>query len=104
MDNLPELTFHMNELIAAFIFLITGGGLTTIIAKHKGWITFGKPVERRNCPADVKKVCGEHVSLIQDVEKLQKGQGEIGRILNIVDSKVDKLVGYHLGKNGVDLG
>jgi hypothetical protein len=104
MENLPEVTFHIQELIAAIIFVITGGGLTTILAKNKGWITFGKPVERRGCHRAVKQVCDEHRELNGDVVELKQGQADLKKILKGLDSKVDRLVGYHLGKNGVDLG
>lgn len=104
MENLPEISFHVQDFIAALIFLLTGGGLTTIVAKQKGWITFGKPVERRHCPQAVRKVCAEHVGLVEDMNELKTGQGEVKKILNGLESKVDKLIGYHQGKNGVDLG
>lgn len=104
MENLPEITFRIQELIAAIVFVVTGGGLTTILAKQRGWITFGKPVERRKCPAAVQQVCKEHVGMSDDVSELKSGQAEVKEILHDLDSKVDKLIGYHLGKNGVNLG
>ena len=102
MEILPEVTFHLNELIVAIIFVVSAA--ITLIAKHKGLITFGKPLERRGCHKDVKKVCQEHVSLSKDVEELKKGQLVVKDLLSDVDTKVDKLIGYHLGKNGVNLG
>ena len=45
----PQVTFHISELIAAVAFVVGGGGAAGVIAKHKGWITFGEPTERRGC-------------------------------------------------------
>jgi len=108
---MPEkITFHIAELIAAITFVLGGGGLSTILAKKKGWVTFGTPTERRSCPTDVKKICGEHNAMIldisnivADVSKLHEGQELVYELLRQTDRKVERLIGYHQGSNGVDL-
>lgn len=108
---MPEmLTFHLPELIAAAVFILTGGGLGTIVAKQKGWITFGQPTERRDCRKDVRAICGEHNLMIlnisnitADVIELKKAQHENNELLHEIGSKVDRIVGYTRGKNGINL-
>jgi len=108
---MPEkLTFHIAELVAAVSFVLGGGGLAGLLAKKKGWITFGTPTERRSCPNDVKKICTEHNSMIldmsnirTDVSKLHDGQKLVYELLRETDKKVNRIVGYHQGHNGIDL-
>ena len=99
MSN-TEISFHLEELIAAIVFLITGGGLGTIIAKQKGWITFGKPVERRDCR---KALCDQHDLVNEKISNMESDVKEVKGILKTVNGKVDRLIGYHQGKNGIDL-
>ena len=111
---MPEMTFHLNELIAAVSFLLGGGGLGTVIAKKKGWITFGKPVERRTCPAlaeSLVKECPDHPSIVlgmtnitSEISSLKAGQVDVFNLLRATDRKVERLVGFHQGNNGVNLG
>ena len=106
-----QVTFHLPELIAAAVFILSGGGLGTFLAKSKGWITFGKPAERRNCPDAVRKVCSDHTAMVVDmsnmtldVSDLKTDQKKNNDLLHDISSNVDRLVGYHLGQNGIDLG
>jgi len=108
---MDEVTFNLKELVAAAVFILTGGGLGTMVAKTKGWVTFGKPVERRNCKSAAGKVCDEHNFTIiemgnvtKDVADLRMSLQNNNVLLRDISSKVDRLVGYHLGQSGVDLG
>ena len=87
---------------AVFVFGIIG----TTIAKYKGLITFGKPVERRSCSA----VCGEHNALISDmtnissdVSELRQGQVDSYKLLRELNGKVERLIGYQAGAHGQNI-
>jgi len=109
---MPEkITFHLSELIAALSFILGGGGIGALVAKQKGWITFGKPVERRNCPGEVSKICQEHNQMIVNVSNMQSDLAALNlafnkntKVMSDMHSSIDKLVGYFIAKNGVDLG
>lgn len=108
---MDTLTFNLKELIAAAVFILTGGGLGTVVAKSKGWVTFGKPVERRSCKSAAGHICDEHsVTIVEmsninrDVQDLRSSLQSNNILLRDISSKVDRLVGYHLGQSGIDLG
>lgn len=91
-----------------FGLIILGAVISGFVAKTKGLITFGKPVERRQC---AKTMCGEHPNLMSKVEGLERRQqevkGDIGVIKTDIGSIKDSLAGingYILGKNGVKIG
>ena len=103
------LTVELHEAIAAALAILAGLG--GFFAKHKGWLTIGRPIERRNCPDAVRKVCDNHGALVvdlsnitNDVTELRTAQASNNNVLHDIASKVDRLVGYHLGKDGTDLG
>ena len=104
-----DISIHAPELIAAIVFVF--GIVGTILAKYKGLITFGKPVERRSCPSEVMKVCGEHNALIlnmanisTDVSELKQGQIDSYKLLRELNGKVERLIGYQDGFRGADIG
>ena len=107
---MPEqLTFEIKELIAAAVFILSGGGIGTVLAKNKGWITFGKAIERRKCPS-VRRACDEHTALIVDISnitsevtELKKSQRKNNDLLRDIAGQVNRLVGFHQGKNGINL-
>jgi hypothetical protein len=103
-----DISFHGPELIAAIVFVF--GVVGTILAKYKGLITFGKPVERRSCPADVMRVCGEHNALVvdmsnisADVSELKQGQVDSYKLLRELNGKVERLIGYQAGSRGANV-
>jgi hypothetical protein len=104
-----DISFHGPELIAAIVFVF--GVIGTILAKYKGLITFGKPIERRACPSEVMKVCGEHNGLVlnmanisTDVSELKQGQTDAYKLLRELNGKVERLIGYQAGFMGADIG
>jgi hypothetical protein len=99
-----EVTFHITELIAAISFVLTFLGLTGVLAKKKGWITFGKPVERRSCPENVQKICQEHNQMIMDLGNVTRDIGALTvelksatGALNAVKVQIERHMGYHAG-------
>lgn len=108
---MESITLNLADVVAAVSFLLGGGGVGAVVAKKRGWVTFGKPTERRACPANVRKICGEHNAMIidmnhitSDVLELKRSQQSNTKILHKIASQVDRIVGYHQGQNGVDLG
>lgn len=115
---MEPITFHTDELIAALVFVLGGGGATTLLAKYKGWITFGKPTERRHCPAKIQQICAEHNRFVVDLANMQSkfdglnskmqelnGQmAEMFTLLRNLNGQVERLIGFHQGAGGVNLG
>jgi len=104
-----DISFHAPELVAAIVFIL--GIIGTLLAKYKGLITFGKPIERRACPGEVMRVCGEHNALIvdmanisADVSELKQGQVDSYKLLRELNGKVERLIGYQAGAHGADIG
>ena len=68
-------------------------GVAVYGAKKNGFLTFGKPKERRSCV----RVCNEHAGLVAGAEHTAKLLEKNSIKLDSVDSKVDRILG-HLGK------
>ena len=103
MNN--QVTFHYPELIAAVVFVL--GVIGTLVAKHKGVITFGKPLERRECS---KLVCKEHTQIIletsrmgEDIADTRSEMMKVCSNMKEIHSKLDNLLFYHAINNGKDL-
>jgi len=91
-------------------FLVIVGSVAITVLKFKGLITFGKPVERRDC----SKLCPEHPELMSgvaetkiEVESLKERQvyvrDKVDKIeIDLTDVRVGvaKLVGFH-ERNGM---
>ena len=68
-------------------------GVAVYGAKKNGFLTFGKPKERRSCV----RVCNEHAGLVAGAEHTAEMLKDNSVKLDVVDSKVDRILG-HLGK------
>jgi hypothetical protein len=96
---------------AAVIAALTAVGVA--LKKH-GLLTIGRPTERRQCPGEVRKLCGDHQVMRQDIEaikinsaarleklnKIADKQDGIVEQLGEVKSAVDTIKGYLQGRNG----
>lgn len=100
----PTNTKHLDTIYQGLKILwpyliLASGGLALAFAwlKKSGLITFGKPVERRQC---ITRICDEHKALEkdighikEDVTVIKQNQGGIARDLNQLIGKVSTL--YH---------
>jgi hypothetical protein len=84
-----------------------GAVVATVFAKSKGYITFGKPVERRHCPDIVKHMCSDHKSVIQSIRDHEVGSARREEKIDALTERVGemgealhKIAGYLQGKNG----
>ena len=68
-------------------------GVAVYGVKKNGYLTFGKPKERRSCV----RLCNEHAGLVLGVEHTAALLEKNSTKLDSVDSKVDRILG-HLGK------
>ena len=91
-----SLTFGLNELIAAFIFLLTGGGIVTMVAHKTGNLHFGK--NKNVCSPDQKAVCKEHRDVIvtmtnitQDIAKISVCVETIKNTINETKEKIHEI-------------
>ena len=92
------------EQIGAILAAFGGAG---VVLKKCGLLTFGKPTERRKCPGEVQKICGDHLVMKADIESIKENSKARLEKLNQLDGKldavatgVDRIIGYLQGKNG----
>ena len=90
--------------------VLTGGfgfciliGSAGIFLKRQGLITFGKPVERRDCATRMSSVCSEHGKLSADITELKSSVREQGDNIKEIKGSVDRMLGYLEGRNGTRL-
>ena len=83
-----------------FCILIGSAGM---FLKKQGLITFGRPVERRDCATRTPSVCSEHNKLATDITDLKISVRDQGEVLQDVKSSVDRMLGYLEGRNGTRL-
>jgi hypothetical protein len=108
MQTKSGLVFHLPELLAAIVFVL--GVVGTVVAKYKGLISFGKPIERRDCAKVSQMVCEEHTNMIMDVTRISEDVSEtksemmgIRTEMKSMNEKLDNLIMHHAIKNGKDL-
>jgi hypothetical protein len=90
---------------AAVVGAVLGGAV--VVLKKCGLVTFGKPTERRSCPGEVTKICGDHMVMKQDIESIKINSVSRLEKLNQIDTKLDavseqvaQISGYLQGRNG----
>lgn len=102
-------------MITAIAVLISALAAGTMVAKNRGWIKFGK---LKQPPPLAPIVCSEHTWLITEISLLKAGQEqltthiagiqtsqtEIHSLLRDYHGKVERLIGYTMKSNGVNLG
>jgi len=100
---------NLPEIIGGIVFIL--GVIGALVAKHKGFITFGKPEERRSCA----KYCQDHSDFVKEAviskfkaETLLDRHGEVLERISVVETKVDKVLiaqaditGYIRGKRDI---
>ncbi len=95
MEYLPKDLSSVVMGILILVSIVAGG-----ILKFKGLLTFGQPVERRDC---AKLRCPDHESLANSISTLNIKVASIDEKVDNLNVKIGTLIGYHKGKNGVDL-
>jgi hypothetical protein len=90
---------------AAIIGAMVGGAIMAL--KKCGLVTFGRPAERRSCPGEVSKICGDHKVMKADIEAIKINSEARLEKLNLIDGKLDgvdrqlaQVIGYLQGRNG----
>jgi hypothetical protein len=78
----PEVV-EVVSFTAAF-FCAVGAGL-----KKAGLLTIGRGSERRSCPGEVKKICGDHMVMKQDIEAIKINSTARLEKLNSIADKQD---------------
>lgn len=84
-----SLTFGLNELIAAFIFLLTGGGIVTVVAHKTGNLHFGK--NKNVCPPEAKAVCKEHRDIIVNMGNITQDIAKIGICVETMKNTINEI-------------
>jgi hypothetical protein len=102
---MTQLTPESIGGIAAIVGAVLGGAIMTL--KKCGLITFGRPAERRSCPGEVSKICGDHKVMKSDIEAIKINSEARLEKLNLIDGKLDgvdrqlaQVIGYLQGRNG----
>lgn len=75
----------------------TGAMIAAYIAKTKGYLTIGRPTDRRRCP---DKVIGAVEGFCDRHEKLESTVDEIKTTVDEIAKSVSNIAGFLQGKNG----
>lgn len=75
---------------------IIGAAVATYAAKRNGYITFGKPDERRACSDKilgiVQKTCGDHPVIMVELGHIKESQKELKEDVATIQSDIKQLL------------
>jgi hypothetical protein len=84
-----------------------GAAAAAYVAKSKGYLTIGRPKERRHCPDIVKGLCGDHKSVIASIREHEQGSARreqkidtLTEKVNEINDSLSKIEGFLQGRNG----
>lgn len=95
-----ETTFTLPQISGAATVFFTLCVAAGYVLKKSGLLTFGKPVERRDC----QRKCQDHDHLIKVVEDIRKTQKSSEKRMDRMDRNLSEVIGYIHGKNGAHIG